>query len=383
MKTRLIILTRYFLPMENAMAQHTIYVSKLLEGCFDETLILCEKHVLRQVEAGDGGGRTVLEFASVRDLYAILSRLARSGGTNFIFFQYVPHMWGRGGMALYPSLVPLWMRWRFRVPVVTFLHELKYDLSMHPRILALGVAHRIQLFLISIGSRNLIVTNDVRYRAFKQRRHWTQRDKVSQVPAGCITGRSSGGAESDQTQPYITWFGTLSEDQRLEELVQAFSDVRRQCAALQLVIIGSMDGQSKRWRALQADVHELGLEDSVVFRGFVRDPDLSALLRGSLANFHMAASGPSGRRSVVAAFLRSGRPMVAIRGYETDPEFIHGFNVYLVQPERTSIGQAIIHIFSNEAARVQLEAGSRQLYEAAYSDQVIGRKLVNVLLHTS
>ncbi|WAH39896.1 glycosyltransferase [Alicyclobacillus fastidiosus] len=379
MQTRLVIVTKYFPPLENGLAHHSAYLADLLEEFYDEVVIICESNAKQMRDAQLVKG-PLIEFHSVWHLYRVLKAICReSSKRTVLIFQYVPHMWGHSGVAILPSILPLWVRFGYRTSVVTFLHELKYDWSLNPKRLLSGLFHRIQLLLIGLGSNRVIVTNDFRYRALTRRWRWFFGNKVSRVPAGCISGRGSHELTDCSPAPYITWFGTLSEDQKLEKLVSAFYSVSQDIPDLRLVLMGAFDKQALRIQRIQSNIATWKLEDRVLIRGFVEDEELGATLAGSFVNFHMAGSGPSGRRTVVAAYLKSGRPLVAVDGHETDPEFIHGQNVCFVKSEATAIRDVIIKLWHDPNFRNKLAQGSRRLYAEMYSDERIRQKLQSLL----
>ena len=74
--------------------------------------------------------------------------------------------------------------------------------------------------------------------------------------------------------------GTLQPRKNLARLVQAFAPVAAQHPGLQLVLAGK-----KGWMydEIFAQVRRLGLEDRVVFTGYVAAEDLPALYSGALA----------------------------------------------------------------------------------------------------
>jgi len=381
---RLIIITRYFLPVDNGLSHHSAFLSRLLRDHYDEVVVICEHDALRNKQPQSGENK-LMEYSSVRDLFTKLAGIvATTGESNTVLLQYVPHMWGRGGVALRVSLLPYWLRLSCRTPTVSFLHELSYDWSLNPKYLLLGIVHRIQLFFIENASDKIIVTNNNRYETQSRKRLLRRRRNIFQVPVGCVSGRTNPPRSLPCADiPYVTWFGTMSVDQKLEELIQAFGDVSNQCATLNLKIVGTVDRQSHRMQAIHQYIQDMGLEDKVIIRGFVDEHELTATLSRSLANFHMASSGPSGRRTVVAAYVRSGRPLIAIRGSESDPEFIDRRNVYFVEPNRRSIAKAIIDIWSDAHLRNELSMGSRALYESVYSDNVILQRLLVALSLTT
>ncbi|UUZ87063.1 glycosyltransferase [Paenibacillus sp. P26] len=204
------------------------------------------------------------------------------------------------------------------------------------------------------------------------------------MPAGNVSGRKSEALRGSRFPwPYITWFGTLSEHQRLEELIRAFARLSVDTPELKLVLVGGFNVNNKRIESARQFAIEHGLADRLVVRGFVDDDELSDILHGSLANLFIESSGPSGRRTVIAAYLRSGRPIVALDGSETDPDFINGENVLLV-PDRNdaALAEQIRSVIQQKGLRARLEQGARSLYGRKYSDQAVLNKFDEILKRT-
>jgi len=80
------------------------------------------------------------------------------------------------------------------------------------------------------------------------------------------------------SQEYILAVGNLQPRKNLGRLIEAFSIIRREGHDAQLVIVGQA-----RWRQSEIlrTVKERGLDNDVVFTGYVADADLSALYSGA------------------------------------------------------------------------------------------------------
>src|SRR6266852_8739881 len=71
--------------------------------------------------------------------------------------------------------------------------------------------------------------------------------------------------------PCILYVGRIQARKNLPRLVEAYARLRKQGVAAKLVLVGKKDWQSEQ---LLAKIHELGLDDSVVFPGYVSADDL-------------------------------------------------------------------------------------------------------------
>ncbi|MCZ8516473.1 glycosyltransferase [Paenibacillus filicis] len=373
-----LILTRYYSPIRNGLSDHTELMRSLMKQTCSSVTVLCEKTADRSLAIPPyAGEQEVYEYAGYRDFLRQLSHIHKSRKTDVILFQYVPHMWGKAGVAPFAALLPIWIRLLYRIPVISFMHELHYDWSLKPKQFLLALCHHIQLFMIGVFSRFQIVTNHRRENELK--RIWSR--KVVRIPAGNVSGRKDESLRKTRFPwPYITWFGTLSELQRLEQLCEAFARLADKDKELRLVLVGGFNVHTPRVEALKQFAEAQGFADRLVILGFADDDELSDILHGSLVNVFIESSGPSGRRTVIAAYLRSGRPIVAIDGLETDPDFINGENVLLVPDENEAVfAERICSVTQQEGLRRRLEKGARSLYLRNYSDEAVASHLNEIL----
>jgi len=374
---RLLIVTRDYLPMHNGLSDHTALVVSCLRVKFDSIEVICETSRSRAPDQAQQDGVHVSEFRAISGVFSTVNSVISERRPDVVLFEYVPHMWGRAGIAPIAAFLPMWIRFKFGIPVVSFLHELYYSWDLAPKRLFLGLIHRAQLMVIGFTSKALIVTNSQRYARLS--RIW--RYKLARIPAGNVSARKSDYRRVQvYPWPYIAWFGTLGPDQDIEGLVSAFLCIAKEDKDLRLVMVGGFETTSPRIQDVRAMTEKAGLSERIIFRGYVDDDELSDILTGSIANIVMYSTGPSGRRGVVAASLRSGRTMIAVQGSETDPEFHHNRNVLLVpRGDVTSLVTAIRNMCSSPELRKFVEMGSRQLFETYYSDRVIAKNLAAVI----
>ncbi len=393
----LLIITKYAPPVENGLSHHTRLLAQLMSRYGHIHIVSESKGEIWH----DCGDRVFVHSysrgASRRDrfnhreartdcadvgLFRTVLRVVRNIRPDAVLLQYEPHMWGRAGIAPAAALLPLLLRMLFRVPVVVFLHELFIDMDVSPKRLAAALLQRLQLGLIGAASSALIVTNARRERMLGGL--WRQ--KLARIPAGHVSGRKPL-RHRRRAFPfrYITWFGTLSADQRLQQLLDAFELLSDRLPDLRLVLVGAFQPEEPAMAALLKEAEQRRLRERIVAQGFMPDDELSDVLSGSEANLFLAASGPSGRRGVVAAYAGSGVPIIAIDGHETDPEFKDGENVLLVQDGNVrQLAASVERLLQESALGVRLAAGAAELYRQRYSDESVAAMLRHVLTrHTT
>jgi glycosyltransferase involved in cell wall biosynthesis len=375
---RVMIITRDYPPIKNGLVDHTSLLIECLMKEYD-TLTVVHQSSSGERIAAKQGLRTVdtFTYGKVSDLGTVFNTAIKFARPDVIILQYVPHMWGRAGFAPRVAALPLVMRIRYGIPVLTFLHELHYDWALNPKRAMLGLAHRYQLWLLAATSKALIVTNE--YRRSRLARMWP--GKVKRIPAGNVSARKALNLRRPAYPwPYITWYGTLSEGQRLEMLVEAYCKISGSIPELRLVLVGAFDTASDRIQCLIRMCEKHDVASRVVIEGFADEDRLCDILSGSVANVHVNCSGPSGRRGVIAAYLKSGRAMIAVDGYERDPEFVHMQNVLLVPDgDESKLSEAIQCIYEDVILRHRLETGGCSLFQEVFSDDAVTQGLVQLI----
>lgn len=373
-----IIISRYFDPVHNGLGDHTTVTAQYLANQGWKVTVLCQVEDSRSSVSGNGMNLKIREFARDRDLYKVTVQTIKEMKPDMVLFQYVPHMWGRGGFALRIACMPLYLKLRFKTRIVTFLHELAYDWSKSPKRNLLALVHRVQLVLLAAGSTQFIVTN---YHREQWVTKWLRPRMLVRIPAGNVSGRKPNKLRKTILDfPYICWYGTISQDQCLELLVRAFNKLRLEYPKTKLVLLGGFSLDRKQYETVLQTVSCCGERDSIYVRGFVEDSELSDILSGSLVNVFVSRSGPSGRRGVMAAYIRAGKPIIAIDGPETDPEFRHKENIVLVKASANSLLNALDQVITDRDYNVRLSNGCYQLYTDYYNDQTVYGRLEQSLI---
>ncbi len=86
-------------------------------------------------------------------------------------------------------------------------------------------------------------------------------------------------SESAEVEPLLVWLGRLEPYKRADLMIEAMVEVRRHVPEARLIVAGSGTARP----SLEALVHDLGLDDTVKFAGFVPETDKAALLERAAA----------------------------------------------------------------------------------------------------
>lgn len=169
--------------------------------------------------------------------------------------EYVPFFVGRAGVSVFQE--------RTEHPdVVTLQPSILQKLYLHsiPKLVGLFVISTAlrEEYMRAVGAKNVIIVNMT-------------------VDAN----RFLGLQKQPQKEPYVAYCGTASNNKDgVDDLIKAFSIVHREKPFLKLYIIGRAPTKSDEAGNL-ALVHNLGLDDVVVFKGIVQAERMPQLLKNA------------------------------------------------------------------------------------------------------
>jgi glycosyltransferase involved in cell wall biosynthesis len=149
---------------------------------------------------------------------------------------------------------------------------------------------------------------------------------------------------------FILVVGNIEPRKNLLRLIQAFASLRQQWPSLQLVIVGQAQWQSS---AVYARVRSLGLEQNVVFTGYVPEEDLVLLYNA--AQVFVFPSLYEGFGLPILEAMACGTPVVT-SNTSSMPE-VAGEAALLVDPtDVQAIAEAIEGLLRDESLRHSLGA---------------------------
>jgi glycosyltransferase involved in cell wall biosynthesis len=150
--------------------------------------------------------------------------------------------------------------------------------------------------------------------------------------------------------PFILYVGRIQARKNLLRLVEAYHRVRQQGITSKLVIVGKKDWQAEQ---LLEKIKQLGLENSVVFPGYVPFDDLPLFYNA--AELFIFPSIFEGFGLPVIESMASGVP--TITSFGSSLEEVAGDGAFLVDPFDTgAIADALGKILTDAQFREQLAA---------------------------
>ena len=200
-----------------------------------------------------------------------------------------------------PFLTPLWARGP-RMAIQHHDHADMWPLVLSPRLARLGSLLECRLAPLCYRSTP-VVTLSTSSRAGLIDGLGHRPDGVHVVEPG-VHPRFSPAGRRD-AEPLVVSVGRLTASKRVDVVIRAFAEARDRVADLRLEVIGDGPEQS----SLLTLVADLGVADSVVFRGRISDDDLVEAYRR--ARLVVSASISEGWGMTLTEGAACGTPAVA------------------------------------------------------------------------
>ncbi len=143
--------------------------------------------------------------------------------------------------------------------------------------------------------------------------------------------------------PFILGLGTLQPRKNFARLIEAFADLR--FADLRLVIVG---GKGWLYEEIFATVERLGLEEKVIFPGFVADEDLPALY--NLADLFVFPSLYEGFGLPPLEALACGTPVITSNASSL-PEVVGEAGLMVEATDTEGLTEAMRRVLEDDALR--------------------------------
>lgn len=296
---------------------------------------------------------------------------------SIALWQYSPFVYGVRGISLPGVLFGVLLRLR-GVPVITTLHELGYRWGRRGwRGRMMSVTQWTALYAVLVGSDAVVVTTEERAVVVRRYQSVGRRVPVHVIPVFSTVGEDleepgpkSGirlgviGYSAEEAQPDL-FFASLS-------LLDVGGD-------LETVLLGAPGPESpagERWSRLARSAH---IEDRLTFTGICTLQDLSREMRACDVVLLLDAEGPTGRRTMLAAALAHGCPVVATDGPNSWKELLDAGAVVAVPPEPLELAGAVTKLCGQPEQRMALGRRARDYYVRHLSLEHAARSLSRVI----
>jgi glycosyltransferase involved in cell wall biosynthesis len=182
--------------------------------------------------------------------------------------------------------------------------------------------------------------------------------------------------------PVVGSVGRLMRGKDQATLLEAFAAVRERIPDARLVLAGSAadiapDGRGDYRDYLIRRADELGIDESVVFTGFLAHEEMPALYAALDVFAHPCVEEPFGL--VVVEAMARQVPVVAVNAGGIPAIVRPGTDGLLVQPrEPQALAEAIGHLLGDEATARRLARAARERVLAAFTPHVQAQAMLEV-----
>ncbi|MBI5287635.1 MAG: glycosyltransferase family 4 protein [Chloroflexi bacterium] len=304
------------------------------------------------------------------------ARLVRELRPDVINFQYVPQLYGRGGVAPGAAALAMLLRRSACARVVTTMHEIASPLSRNPRWLGPALAHRAQALLILSASHRAICTNPAQARF--ARRLTPGRPDVRQIPVGAsiipepVTDAERAALRASVGGAHLIGeFSPLAVGKRPADLITL---ARSNGSGMRFLMMGGLAADAGQRTLFDRAAKLEGVTDNFVWTGPLLAADASRCLAALDVYVHTHRGGASGRSTTLASALAHGLPVVAYDGPETPDYLRHGGIRLASFGDVDALTYEIACLLESPAERARLAGEARALYDRKLAWSVIAQQ---------
>lgn len=322
----------------------------------------------------------VQQVSDWHDEAALFTRLDALPPETALLWEYVPHMYGRGGVS---SLVPNLIR-RLRTPghgcQAVLAHEIAAPWSWLPHHCWYAWSHRRQWREI-IGWADAIITSTEAWRDEWRNRLPAHKNKfsyaaspstipvapVSSVPELRSTWRQQLGWPEDTL--VLGWFGTASAAKQLDWVLATQKSAAASSRPVALILIGKAEevahAQNSPW------IRSTGYADATTVSHVLQCLDLLLL---------PFIDGVSERRTSFMAGLAHGTPIATTVGHNTGPTLqTAGICALTLANEPADFTDQVLNLLRQPELRQAMGQRGRAYYQQHYDWPVVVNHLLQEL----
>jgi glycosyltransferase involved in cell wall biosynthesis len=349
----------------------------LLADALGEQGVSCSMHWLQRSEESLRASRL-----RVRAWAWALSGELRRSEPDAIVLHYSVFSYSHRGLPLFvrPTLAALRAT---GIPLVSVLHEYAYPWGRSgARGAAWAVTQRAALVGVMRASAAAMVTTS--WRAdWLASRVWLPSRRIAVAPIFSNLPAPAAGAHPDDPVPVVGLFGYSYERHVVALVLDALRLLEQGGGGAQLVLIGAPGSDSPVAREWLEGARARGLAREPSFSGMLPAQELSNRLAACDVLLSAEPSGPTSRKTTLAASLASGRPLLALDGPRTWGELIASDAALVVQPSADALAAALAELLADGERRERLGARGRafaaRTMTSAHSAQVLAGLLEDLL----
>lgn len=329
----------------------------LLAAALGEQGIACTLHWLTREQDSLAGSRRELNAWAWR-----LGRELEQERPDAVLLHYSVFTYSFRGVPLFLPDVLRAAR-ATGAPLVAILHEYAYPWGRSgARGLVWALSQRAYLRELARASAALVLTTDFRAEQLATRR-WLPRRRLAVAPVfsnlPAPRERRPGGP-AGASHATLGLFGYAAEATESGLVLDALRLLREERPEVGLRLLGAPGPDSPAGRAWSAEAAARGVGEAVSFTGMLSAQELSDALAGCTALVFADPTGPTSRKTTLAASLASGSPVVAIDGPHRWQALAQAGAARIVAPEAHALADAAGDLLGDPAARDELGGRGRE-----------------------
>jgi glycosyltransferase involved in cell wall biosynthesis len=365
---RVLILSPDFPPRPGGVADHTAFLAAAFAADSQVTVVTSVGAQLRE----DYEVRPVIR--NWQDRREVIAAVEGADPGAMIVWQYVPHMYGRGGVN--PAIPDVLRHWKASGRSQALVaHEICMPWSAWPHRFYYALAQRRQWRSLAGSADRIGISTEAWIDRWVERWPWlapksTLTPSPSNIPVvACPPGHRAAWREAHglpESALVLTFFGTLSAAKQFDWVEAAWRRARQAGRPVALVVLGGKPTLST------------GPGDDPWFKpmGRVQPEDVSRAFQATDVLLLPFVDGASERRTSFTAGLSHGLAIVATVGESTgrtlraDPSF-----AATDAKDRDAFVRAAAELVGDPARRIQLGQSARKSYLQNYDWPVVIHRL--------
>jgi glycosyltransferase involved in cell wall biosynthesis len=269
------------------------------------------------------------------------------------------------------------------IPLVTVLHEFAYPWRLgRLRGKVWALTQRALLIRVMDASAAVVVTATFRAQWLASRT-WLPRRHAVVAPVFSNLPPPAAGPRPQHRSHVIGLFGYSYDGAAVGLVLDALSLLEDRRIRVQLILLGAPGRSSPAAEAWLAAARMRGLAQAVCFSGTLSAQDLSDGLAACDVLLSAEPSGPTSRKTTLAASLASGTAVVALDGPRRWSELVRSEAAMVVEPTANALAAALAGLLGDEGLREALGARGRafaqRMMGVERSAEVVARLLEEVV----
>jgi len=256
-----------------------------------------------------------------------------------IFIQYVPFLYGRGGINFSFPLFIMFLKIFFKYRIEIYFHELYYPFEMKMKSILMNVSHIIMLLILGISADQIMVTTKdfkklmKRILFFKKNIFWLpvgpniEKYRVDQKACDEFS-RKNNISSADIV---LGSFGTFHPSKNYHLIFDILKKIKtEEKIPVKFIMIGQDESQLLEYLG-DGDFKEL--QGIVITTGKLNDFEVNVAFAVMDLYLGYFVDGLSTRRGSIMAAMQAGLPIISTLSKTTEGCFIKQAQVYLYDPD--------------------------------------------------